>query len=97
MSSKRNLIATTKDTPPEPSTQPPAYTGKTAALWFSDEDRAMLREWTVAAVQHDLRPSDSIIVRAALRLVSRDPRMIEQMRELAEQDGRRLRRNRPMD
>jgi hypothetical protein len=105
--SKKALIASTRNpapAAPEPKPQPetPAavYTGRTAALWLDDEDRALLKELTVTAVQHDIRPSDSLIVRAALRLVVRDPRVIEQMRELLERDGRKLRhqkQGRPMD
>ena len=43
-----------------------------------------------------IKPSDSLIVRVALRLLPRDHRLIEGAREMVEQDRRRQ-RNRPGD
>jgi hypothetical protein len=96
MPNKKALVASTRNPAPSPDTKAngdvlPANTRKTAAFWLDDEDRSLFRELTVTAVQHGIRPSDSLIVRAALRLVLRDPRMVEQMRELLEQDGRKTR------
>src|SRR5690349_1731584 len=76
---------------PEQAATPPAFTGRTAALWFDDEDRATMRELTVMAVQQGIRPSDSLIVRALMRVTPRDERLFDTMRELAERDGRKLR------
>ena len=80
-----------QDPSPKQVTEAPAFTGRTAALWFDDEDRAIMRELTVMAVQQGIRPSDSLIVRALMRVTPRDERLFDMMRELAEHDGRKLR------
>jgi hypothetical protein len=79
--------------------RPPASvtTGKPAAVWFDDEDRAILRELSVMVLQHGLDPSHSLLLRALLRVAPRDERLIEQVRELIERDGRKLRHQKPAE
>jgi hypothetical protein len=38
-----------------------------------------------------IKPSDNLVLRAALRLMPRDHRLMEQIQALIEKDGRRLR------
>src|SRR5437868_3272796 len=78
---------------PAPSSRPPpcVTTGKTAAIWLDDEDRAILRKASILALKQGLKPSDSLILRAALRMMPLSPHLIDQMQELGERDGRKLR------
>jgi hypothetical protein len=103
---KRALVKQVNDNlskpvpPAPPSAQPkpkadktPSTTGKTAAIWLDDAERAILREVTVMAINQGLEPSHSVIVKTALRMLPRTPEMLEQMREVMGRDGRRLRRH----
>lgn len=75
---------------PEPK-NPPLTTGKTAAIWLDEQDRAVLREVSVLALNEGLKPSDSVIVKAALGLLPRGPQLLEQIRQVMDRDGRKLR------
>jgi hypothetical protein len=67
---------------------PRVTTGKTAAIWLDDEDRAILRKASILALKQGLKPSDSLILRAALRMMPLGPQLMERMQELI---GRGLR------
>jgi hypothetical protein len=41
--------------------------------------------------QQGIKPSDNLILRAALRLMPTDHRLVEKVHELLEKDGRKLR------
>jgi hypothetical protein len=70
----------------------PQFTGKAVAFWLDDEDRAILKQMRVLFVTQDLTPSDSLVVRTALRFLPKDPQqIIEKARELMERDGRKVR------
>jgi hypothetical protein len=70
----------------------PQFTGKAVAFWLDDEDRAILKQMRVLFVTQDLTPSDSLVVRTALRFLPKDPQqIIEKARELSERDGRKVR------
>jgi hypothetical protein len=81
--------------PAEPkSAEPtvPQFTGKAVAFWLDDEDRAILKQMRVLFVTQDLTPSDSLVVRVALRFLPKDlQQIIEKARELMERDGRKVR------
>jgi len=103
MPSKKDLInermhqkpaAPAKNSPAAAPAARPVPTGKTSAFWLDDEDRHILREASIMALSQGLRPSDSLILRAALRLMPRDPRLIEQLQALIERDGRKRRHQR---
>lgn len=80
------------DIPPaKPEKPSSATTGKPAAVWFDDEDRAILRELSVLMLNQGIDPSHSLIVRVLLRLAPRDASLIDQARELIARDGRKLR------
>jgi hypothetical protein len=65
--------------------------GRQAAFWLDDEDRGIFREVGMLLYTQGIKPSDNWVFRAALRLMPRDHRLIEQIRALLEKDGRRLR------
>ena len=65
--------------------------GRQAAFWLDDEDRGIFREVGMLLYTQGIKPSDNLVFRAALRLMPRDHRLVEQIRALLEKDGRRLR------
>jgi hypothetical protein len=65
--------------------------GRQAAFWLDDEDRGILREVGMSLYAQGIKPSDNLVLRAALRLMPRDHRLIEQITVLLERDGRRVR------
>lgn len=70
------------------------FTGRPIGFWGDDEDRRILREFALVLYQAGLKPSESLAIRAALRLVSQEHRfgeLVEQARAVLERDGRRLR------
>jgi hypothetical protein len=70
------------------------FTGRPIGFWGDDEDRRILREFALVLYQAGLKPSESLAIRAALRLVSQEHRfgeLVEQARTVLERDGRRLR------
>jgi hypothetical protein len=68
--------------------------GRQAAFWLDDEDRAIFREVGMNLYSQGIKPSDNLVLRAALRLMPRDHRLIDQIRILLENDGRKLRHRR---
>src|SRR5271166_6716897 len=70
---------------------PGISSGRQAAFWLDDEDRSIFREVGMLLYTQGIKPSDNLVFRAALRLMPRDHRLIEQIRALLEKDGRRLR------
>ena len=77
--------------PPASATPPAAGSGKQAAFWLDDADRAIFYETGMLLYSQGIKPSDNLVLRAALRLMPRDHRLVEQVRALMGQDGRRLR------
>jgi hypothetical protein len=65
--------------------------GRQAAFWLDDEDRGILREVGMSLYAQGIKPSDNLVLRAALRLMPRDHRLIEQIKVLLEKGGRRVR------
>jgi hypothetical protein len=65
--------------------------GRQAAFWLDDEDRGILREVGMSLYAQGIKPSDNLVLRAALRLMPRDHRLIEQIKVLLDRDGRRVR------
>jgi hypothetical protein len=65
--------------------------GRQAAFWLDDEDRKIFREVGMLLYQQEIKPSDNLILRAAIRLMPTDHRLVEQVRLLLERDGRKLR------
>ena len=57
--------------------------GRQAAFWLDDEDRGIFREVGMLLYTQGIKPSDNLVFRAALRLMPRDHRLIEQIRAIA--------------
>ena len=76
---------------PAPAPVPGSSTGRQAAFWLDDEDRGIFREVGMLLYTQGIKPSDNLVFRAALRLMPRDHRLMEQIQVLVEKDGRRLR------
>lgn len=70
---------------------PTAGTGKQAAFWLDDEDRALFHEFGMLLYSQGIKPSHNLVLRAALRLVPKDHLLTEKVRELLAQDGRKVR------
>jgi len=80
-----------KKSKPAPAPIPGSSTGRQAAFWLDDEDRGIFREVGMLLYTQGIKPSDNLVFRAALRLMPRDHRLMEQIQVLVEKDGRRLR------
>lgn len=70
---------------------PTPGTGKQAAFWLDDEDRAIFHEMGMLLYSQGIKPSHNLVLRAAIRMVPRDHRLVEKVRELMETDGRKVR------
>ena len=91
---KRSRVSRVKRKPPAARAAAGASSGRQAAFWLDDEDRAIFREVGMNLYSQGIKPSDNLVLRAALRLMPRDHRLIEQIRILLENDGRKLRHRR---
>ena len=76
---------------PAVAVSPGVSSGRQAAFWLDDEDRSIFREVGMLLYTQGIKPSDNLVFRAALRLMPRDHRLMEQIQLLVEKDGRRLR------
>jgi hypothetical protein len=90
---KRPRVSRVKSKPVAPAAAGTS-SGRQAAFWLDDEDRAIFREVGMNLYSQGIKPSDNLVLRAALRLMPRDHRLIEQIRILLENDGRKLRHRR---
>jgi hypothetical protein len=66
-------------------------TGRTVAFYMDDEDLRILDEVSLFLHMKGVKPNASLTLRALLREASKDQRLVERARMLAEQDGRRRR------
>ena len=80
-----------KKSKPATAALPGTSSGRQAAFWLDDEDRGIFREVGMLLYTQGIKPSDNLVFRAALRLMPRDHRLMEQIQVLLEKDGRRLR------
>jgi hypothetical protein len=90
---KRPKVSRVKSKPVAPAAAGTS-SGRQAAFWLDDEDRAIFREVGMNLYSQGIKPSDNLVLRAALRLMPRDHRLIDQIRILLENDGRKLRHRR---
>ena len=91
-------VPVTRPEPPPAQPEGRSATGKGSpvSFWVNEEDRSILNEIGIMLYAKGIKPSDSLIVRVALRLLPRDHRLVEGAREMQDQDRRRQ-RNRPGD
>jgi hypothetical protein len=91
ISQKPKPAAQVKSKPPVAAALSGTESGRQAAFWLDDEDRGIFREVGMILYSQGIKPSDNLVLRAALRLMPRDHRLTEQIQSLVEKDGRRLR------
>lgn len=71
-----------------PAVSTPARIGKPVQFWMHEEDRKLIRELAAWLAGQGIRSTDSMVVRAALRLVKTGPGFLEAYRNAAALDGR---------
>jgi len=74
--------------PPPAAPVPAVRGGKAVQFWLHEEDRRQIRELAAYLSSQGLRPTDSLIVRAALQLVQADAQLVAAFRGALAQDGR---------
>lgn len=57
-------------------------------FWLHEEDRKLIRELSAWLGGQGIRPTDSMVVRAALRMAKTGPGLLECYRKAASLDGR---------
>jgi hypothetical protein len=62
--------------------------GKPVQFWLHDEDRKLVRELAAWLAGQGIRPTDSMVVRAALRMAKTGTELLEAARQSAQLDGR---------
>jgi hypothetical protein len=62
--------------------------GKPVQFWMHDEDRKLVRELSAWLAGQGVRPSDSMVIRAALRLAKTGSGLLEAYWQAAKLDGR---------
>jgi len=67
--------------------------GKAVTFWLHDEDRKLIRELAAWLAGQGLRPTDSMVIRSALRMAKTGADLLEAYREAAQLDGRLKQRN----
>lgn len=78
--------AAAKATAAEPAA--PSRTGKQAQFWLHDDDRRLIRELAAWLAGQGVRPTDSLVVRAALRTARGGEAFLAAYRDAAARDGR---------
>ena len=66
--------------------------GKPVQFWMHDEDRKLVRELSAWLAGQGVRPSDSMVIRAALRLARTGSGLLDAYWQAAKLDGR-IKRN----
>ncbi len=81
--------------PPPPATpaaspghKPKRRVGKAVQFWLHEEDRKLIRELSAWLAGQGIRPTDSMVVRAALRMSKTGSALVEAYRQASLLDGR---------
>jgi hypothetical protein len=69
-------------------TAPRSRVGKPAQFWLHDEDRRLIRELAAWLAGQGLRPTDSMVIRSALRTAKTGGELLEAYRQASQLDGR---------
>ena len=69
-------------------TAPKSRVGKPVQFWLHDEDRRLVRELAAWLAGQGLRPTDSMVIRSALRTAKTGGELLEAYRQAAQLDGR---------
>ena len=62
--------------------------GKPVQFWLHDEDRQLVRELAAWLAGQGIRPTDSMVIRAALRMAKTGGELLDAARQAAQLDGR---------
>lgn len=68
--------------------KPKPRKGKQVQFWFHDEDGKLVRELAAWLAGQGVRPTDSLVIRAALRTAEPGTAFLQAYRKAAELDGR---------
>jgi hypothetical protein len=68
--------------------KPKRRKGKQVQFWFHEEDGRLVRELAAWLAGQGLRPTDSLVIRAALRTAQTGTALLQAYRRAAELDGR---------
>jgi hypothetical protein len=78
-----------KESPPPMVSEPKKKKiGSAAQFWLHDEDRKLIRELSAWLAGQGLRPTDSMVIRAALRMSEPGQKLLEAYREASKMDLR---------
>jgi hypothetical protein len=67
---------------------PKSRVGKAVQFWMHDEDRKLVRELAAWLAGQGARPTDSMVIRAALRFAKTGSGFLEAYRQAGQLDGR---------
>jgi len=74
---------------PAPAAPAPSKkVGKPVQFWLHDADRKLIRELSAWLAGQGIRPTDSMVVRAALRMAKPGPGLLDCYRSASSLDGR---------
>ncbi len=62
--------------------------GKPVQFWLHEEDRRLVRELAAWLAGQGIRPTDSLVIRAALRMAKTGGELLDAARQSAQLDGR---------
>lgn len=68
--------------------RPKNKSGKPVQFWMHDEDRKLVREISAWLAGQGIRPSDSMVIRAVLRVAKTGTALLDAYRQAAKLDGR---------
>jgi hypothetical protein len=68
--------------------EPKSRVGKPVQFWLHDEDRKILRELAAWLAGQGLRPTDSMVIKSALRMSKTGGELLEAYRQASQLDGR---------
>jgi hypothetical protein len=79
-----------RDTPKKSAAEkkPESRMGKPVQFWMHDEDRKLVRELSAWLAGQGIRPTDSMVIRAVLRLAKTGNGLLEAYWQAAKLDGR---------
>ena len=73
---------------PKEAEQRKRRVGKPVQFWLHEEDRQLIRELSAWLAGQGIRPTDSMVVRAALRMTKTGSGLVEAYRKASQLDGR---------
>jgi len=79
---------TEKAIPPTAAKKPKSKIGRAVQFWMHDEDTQLVRELSAWLAGQGVRPSDSMVIRAALRYAKTGSGLLESYWQASRLDGR---------